>query len=298
MTVHCEGFIKRRNETAINQQFTRLRPSLKRKKSRFTKDLNGPLPQVFHISAMYEKLFARVVTYSDMYRAVRSIHIDDDGTETFATAQIPLISTHEKKTFAVNPIFGDVLLHVAGFLVNLSIGNDEVCKGKAVKSMKILTTNVDFGDVFEVHCSNAYIPEDDSIIADAQAVDLHGRVITVFKGIQYTRIKLSKLDTLFRIASRTGSARPLQPGNGSHQEQIKALRPDLADVSPSKVAVSHNRIIETLNTSQQPTLGVEAIIPETCGVSPTTISADTDLGGLEIDSLMIFELDARLKELT
>lgn len=241
---------------------------------------------------MYEKLFARVVTYSDMYRAVRSIHIDDDGTETFATAQIPLISTHEKKTFAVNLIFGDVLLHVAGFLVNLPIGND------AVKSMKILTTNVDFGDVFEVHCSNAYIPEDDSIIADAQAVDLHGRVITVFKGIQYTRIKLSKLDTLFRIASRTGSARPLQPGNGSHQEQIKALRPDLADVSPSKVAVSHNRIIKTLNTSQQPTLGVEAIIPETCGVSPTTISADTDLGGLEIDSLMIFELDARLKELT
>ena len=296
-TVHCQGLIKRRSETAINQQFTRLRPVVKRKKAHFDKELNGTTLEVFHTSAMYEKLFTRVVTYSDLYQAVHSISVDVDGTEGFATAQIPLLPVQKKKTFAVNPVFGDVLLHVAGFLANLSVKNDEACICKEVKSMRILTTEADFGGVFKVYCSNLYLPEEDSVIADAHAVDLQGRVIAVFKGMHFMRIKLSKVDTMFRLASRTDSSQQSHAGNRIHQQQINSSKPNPADVSTAKNEVaSHDRAVAPIRSSQQQGLQVGSIIASTCGVDPATISGDTDLEGLGIDSLMIYELDARLKE--
>ena len=295
-TIHCQGLIKRRSETAINQQFARLRPVVKRKKAHFDKEFNGTTLEVFRTSAMYEKLFTRVVTYSDLYQAVRSISVDVDGTEGFATAQIPLLPVQEKKTFAINPVFGDVLLHVAGFVANLSVKNDDACICKEVKSMRILTNNVDFGTVFEVHCSNLYLPEEDSVIADAHAVDLQGRVIAVFKGMHFMRIKLSKVDTMFRLASRTDSSQQSRAGNRSHQQQINSSKSNPADVSSAKNEVAlHERAIAPIKSSQEQGLQVGSIIASTCGVDPATISGDTDLEGLGIDSLMIHELDARLK---
>ena len=296
-TVHCQGLIRRRSVTAINQQFTRLRPVVKRKKAHFDKELNGITLEVFHTSAMYEKLFTRVVTYSDLYQAVRSISVNFDGTEGFAIAQIPLLPGQEKKNFAINPVFGDVLLHVAGFVANLSIKNDDACICKEVKSMRILTNDVNFDDVFEVHCSNLYVPEEDSIIADAHAVDLQGRVIAVFKGMHFMRIKLSKVDIMFRLASRTDSSQQSHADSRSHQQKINSSKPNSADVSIAKNEVaSHNKAVAPIQSSQQQGLQVESIIASTCGVDPATISGDTELEGLGIDSLMIYELDARLKE--
>lgn len=53
-----------------------------------------PVCEGFRTKTIYERLFPRVVTYSDKYQGVQAINITHDGTEALASAKVPASRSH------------------------------------------------------------------------------------------------------------------------------------------------------------------------------------------------------------
>ncbi|KAI9804114.1 MAG: Type I Iterative PKS [Sarcosagium campestre] len=304
-TTHCKGVVKSRSQATIARKFARLRPVLERKKYDF--DVSKSLDQqTFHSAAMYEKIFTRVVTYSEMYQAVRSIRIDPHEAEAFAIAQLPPTGPSGASSFAANPIFMDVLLHVAGFLANLTVKNEDVCICHEVKSATVLDSTFRADQPFEVHCSNVQLEDEDLIVGDAYAIDEHGSVIAVFKGMTFARVKLSKMEAHFRIASKAGSRSSTKPKPQPQAKGQRILGHTAANSGPAEVSSAAVDVVVSGSAEQSaavvvqevPEVDVKAIIAEVCGAEVGSATSETDLESMGIDSLMIFELEARLKEVT
>lgn len=280
--IHCQGFIKTKTEHARSKKFLRKHPQIGRMRSLLQNPSKGEFPQTFHTKAIYQKIFTRVVTYSELYQAIQSISINSEGTEALARCRIPEPEETSTEKFAGNPIFMDVLLHVAGFVANLSVKNDDACICKEVEAASVMENDYSLHDPFEVHCSNVYVDQENLVIADAYAVSSYGNIIAVFKGMHFTRVKLAKIEAHFQNAVRAGSRQSAQ-----QKQQSSASKPKSANVTKraTKAPVSKPK---------KPSADIKAIVAEVCGTDATAIFPSTNFEDLGIDSLMIIELEERI----
>ncbi|KAJ5675932.1 type I iterative polyketide synthase [Penicillium macrosclerotiorum] len=269
--IHCQGQLKMRS-TAHAQKYAKLVPLMERQTERFLRN-DQSSTQVFLRKAMYEKVFTRVVTYSELYQMVQSIRID--GDEALAICRFP---NSQGETSEANTILMDVLLHVAGFVANLNIENEEVCICKEVKSAT-MAREFPFSDTtFKVYCNNLEIAASSVVIADAYAVDSQG-VIAVFKGMVFQRVKLTRMAQALRLTAARSSP--------SHQSvtiggaNLVAPKSSVLDSKPHSVLVD-----------KQP--AIREIIARTCNLEVSNLAADTDLHAIGFDSLMIIELSSNL----
>lgn len=281
--VHCQGFIKTKTEQARSKKFLRKRPQIGRMRSLLRNPATGKLPQTFHSKAIYQKIFTRVVTYSELYQAIQSISIDDEGSRALAHCQISESKEITTGKFAANPIFMDTILHVAGFVANLSVRNDGACICKEVEAASVMEHDYSLHDQFEVHCSIVHVDEENLVIADAYAVSSYGNIIAVFKGMHFARVKLAKIEAHFQNTLRAGSHQPAQPKQQSSAAKLKSSN---VTKKASKAPVSKPK---------KSSVDIKAIVAEVCGTDRSAVSSGMDLEDLGIDSLMILELKARIK---
>ncbi|KAJ5645006.1 type I iterative polyketide synthase [Penicillium longicatenatum] len=269
--VHCQGQLKIQS-TAHAQKYAKLVPLMERQRERFLRN-DQPSTQVFLRKAMYEKVFTRVVGYSELFQKVQSIRIDQD--EALAVCRFP---SSQGEPSGANTVLMDVLLHVAGFVANLNIENEDVCICKEVKSATMIR-GFPFSDTtFEVYCSNVEIAASNVVIADAYAVDSQG-VIAVFKGMAFQRVKLTRMAQALRLtAARSGH---------SHQnvpiERTKLVAP--------RASAPVSKPID-MPVDKQPV--IREIIARTCNLEASNLSRDTSLNAIGFDSLMIIELSSNL----
>ncbi|KAL8766516.1 MAG: hypothetical protein Q9209_006732 [Squamulea sp. 1 TL-2023] len=283
ITLHCQGHIRRQQRATVENKFTILQAQLKKPVSRLDSDESI---EVFHTRAIYEKLFPRVVAYSKMYQAIQTIRVSADGAEALATVAISTPFVAPETKFAVNPIFMDVVLHVAGFVANLAAddGDAFICKG--VKSMSVIMAPSDLQQVIKVYCSNTNIAKGSSLVGNGYAMSSTGQLLAVFKEMHFTRVKLKKVEASFRHVS------------GVSDRESKSS-------SNNKISVGHSQ--PTTNNQHTPTDGKtdleqalraidpKSIIAEVCGAEETSIASESELAGLGIDSLMILELGSRIQ---
>lgn len=269
--VHCQGQLKIRS-AAHAQKYAKLVPLMERQKERFLR-VDQSNTQVFLRKAMYEKVFTRVVAYSELFQMVQSIRIDQD--EALATCRFP---SSEGETSGANTVLMDVLLHVAGFVANLNVENDEVCICKEVKSATMIR-DFPFSDTrFEVYCSNVEIAANNVVIADAYAVDSRG-VIAVFKGMAFQRVKLTRMAQALRFATARA---------GHSNQSLPIERPKLVAPKPSAPVSKHpNMLVDQRSV-------IRDIIARTCNLEASNLAADTSLQAIGFDSLMIIELSSNL----
>ncbi|QMW41693.1 hypothetical protein G4B11_005017 [Aspergillus flavus] len=269
--IHCQGQLKTR-PAAHAQKYAKLVPLMERQKERFLR-VDQSSTQVFLRKALYEKVFTRVVTYSELYQMVQSVRIDQD--EALAVCRFP---NSQGEPSRANTVMMDVLLHVAGFVANLNIENDEVCICKEVKSAT-MTRNIPFSDTtFEVYCSNLEIAATNVIIADAYAVDSRG-VIAVFKGMAFQRVKLTRMAQALRLAAaRSGHSHQSVP---IERAKLVAPKPSAPNSKPPDMPVD-----------KQP--AIREIIARTCNLEASNLVADTSLHAIGFDSLMMIELSSNL----
>lgn len=267
--VHCQGQLKTRS-AAHAQKYEKLVPLMERQRERFLR-IDQSNTQVFLRKAMYEKIFTRVVAYSELFQMVQSIRIDRD--EALAVCRFP---SSEGETSGVNTVLMDVLLHVAGFVANLNIENEEVCICKEVRSATMIREFPFSDTTFEVYCSNVVIAAKHEVIADAYAVDSRG-VIAVFKGMVFQRVRLTRMAQALRLtAARSGFSN--QPGA---IEKTVAPKPSAPVSKPSTMPVDKHPVIRE-------------IIARTCNLEVSNLAADTSLQAIGFDSLMIIELSSNL----
>ncbi|KAL9610447.1 MAG: hypothetical protein Q9167_004845 [Letrouitia subvulpina] len=288
-TVHCQGNLNSAPEAHPSREFSRLRAEVDQKKSRFMQAIAGTSCEVFHTTAIYDKLFSRVVTYSGMYQAIKSICISDDRCEAVASVQIPFHPLTAASTFAVSPIFMDILLHTAGFVANLAVANDIACVCKEVGSAIIFDEKFDMQKPFEVYCSKVDMTEENAVVADAYATDSDKNLLAAFRGMCFACVKLTKIEAHFRHAAThpndpSGQV-TAKPKDEVHKSAAVRQSTDPANIKPSPPAL-------TANTSSS--IDVKALIAEVCGIEAKDISSEKELETLGVDSLMMFELEERL----
>ena len=269
-TIHCQGQVKIRSLTG--QKNAKLLAITKRKKSNFFQPDRSKTQEIFLQKAMYEKIFTRVVTYSEMYQMVESIRIDQN--EALAVCRYPKTTGKDMSRFTT--ILMDVLLHVAGFVANLSVENGEVCICTEVRTMTLVRKTLPSEEKFEIHCSNFELESGSLIIADAYATDTQG-VIAVFKGMSFHRMELVRMTQAMQLAHRKSG--------------------DLVESIVNKgfeQPVSNPLTLRYPKTPEESHLSVRDIVAKTCNLDAAKMATDVTLQAMGFDSLLMIELSSTL----
>ena len=287
-THHCQGHVKRQSLAGVESKLMMLHAQLRKPITVFE---NTESTELFRTRAIYEKLFPRVVTYSKMYQAVQSMRISADGAEALATVVMPASHSTTEGSFAVNPVFMDVILHVAGFVANLAAEEEDAFICKEVKSARVVMAPSDLQQPIKVYCSNTNVADGNSMVGNGYALSSTGRLLAVFKEMLFARVKLAKIAAGFRHISgatdRTQNAPKVEISSGrSHSTSQPSTDP-----TPRRPADGGARPADSPSM-----IDSKSIVAEVCGVDATSISSESELEGLGIDSLMIHELGSRIQK--
>lgn len=285
ITKHCHGIVKRQSRTSEESKFTMVYAQIQKPMS-LLESMSSI--QIFRTRAIYEKLFTRVVTYSKIYQAVQSISVSDDGTEAVAAVELPPLEATTKANFAVNPVFMDVILHVAGFIANLAAGQDEAFICKEVKSARVIMHESEIHKPFKIYCSNTNVAE--GTIGNGYAMNLSGQLLAVFKGMHFTRVKLRAVQASFKHVSGAAHAPSGANGHAMSKEKDQSSR---QPVEASSLGKTDDNPPQARPSA---TINVKTIIADVCGTGGISLSPESDLEGLGIDSLMILELGSQIQE--
>ena len=285
-THHCQGHVKRQPLGAVESKLMMLHAQLRKPVAVFE---NTESTELFRTRAIYEKLFPRVVTYSKMYQAVQSMSISADGAEALATVVIPDSHATTGSSFAVNPVFMDVLLHVAGFVANLAAEDEDAFICKEVKSARVVMAPSDLQKPIKVYCSNTNVADGNSTIGNGYALSSTGKLLAVFKGMHFARVKLAKIAAGFRHISgatdRTQKTPEIKTSNGRSNGTQPSTNPAPGEADDAARPVDAPPVIDS-----------KSIVAEVCGVEASSISSESELEALGIDSLMIHELGSRIQK--
>ncbi|EKG09551.1 hypothetical protein MPH_13401 [Macrophomina phaseolina MS6] len=259
--VHCAGTLKRKPRAAVEAKLARQALALRRRESQFA------ALQLFARRAIYEKLFTRVVAYSEPYQCIDTLRISADGVECQAACRPPpaRVDAAAGGLPAAEAIFMDVLLHAAGFVANFRVDSDTAAICRDVASAVVVRAPQPGGPGFSVFCTVVDDPDDRLIVADAYAADERG-VMAVFKGMAFQRIGCAQLARAFAVPSAGGPAAVAPPS-----------RPAAAAAGRTSSSA-----------------GVREVLARTCGVEAAALRADTRLDALGVDSLMTIELQTAL----
>lgn len=281
--LHCAGELKQSPRAGIERRFGRRALKLDRLKRAIFAIDGFCGPETIHTRMLYEVIFPRVVSYSPPYQTIKSMTIDQTGTEGFAVVQMPAGSVGVGGgKYVVHPMFMDTLLHAAGFIANSAVTAEDACICNEVGQAKILYDEIDYADTFGVFCSIVYLVAESAYSADAYAVNSAGKIVGAVKGMSFKKVKLAKFrshlaHTLGRPAATAAAGR----GSGDTPARI----------SPPTHKPAHISAPAAANISGQ----VARCIADVCGVQIETVTSATEMGALGVDSLMIFEIADRLK---
>ena len=278
-TIHCQGLIKIRRKSDVDRKNAKLVPQLLEKQVSWIREPSSQ--EIFLAKTMYEKVFTRVVTYSKLFQAVKTININAEINEAFATCQLP--DANHTDSPASGIVMMDVLLHIAGFAANLNADNQDICICKEVKSASIVRNIQSMDKHFHVHCSIFPIVKENAVLAEAYAWDLNG-IIAVSKGMLFQKVKLAKLSHSFQLVTEKISGKMDQH-----------IRKATVESSESALLAPKGSNILLLNGRTPKELpAIRAIIANTCGTTAARLSGDSTLEALGFDSLMMIELVSNL----
>ena len=277
---HCTGYLRRTTIEARSAKFLCARRLVDREICRI---MESPSIEKFGTRTIYELLFPHIVAYGRQYHAIKTIAIDSESSTAYAVCQLPLRKFYDvpARPSTINSIFVDSLFHVAGFLVNFTSamnGRDAfICS--QVDKAKVYPDLADPSVRYGVYAS-VVRAEEDLVIVDVFAVTVDGplrEILACLKRVRFRKVLLSSFKKVLSLALGQPFSNP--PNTSESQTLcVEERLPSSAD-PPSP----HTEIIR--------------IISETSDIPPADISPEAELSKLGINSLMIWEVVARLRAL-
>lgn len=278
--LHCSGELKQSPKAGIEHKFNRRGLKLDRSKISIFTSNGRQGPETIHTRMLYEIIFPRVVSYSKPYQTVKSMTIDQTGTEGFAVVQMP--SGYKSGKYVVHPVFMDTLLHAAGFIANSAVTAEDACICNEVGQAKMLYDEIDYDDTFGVFCSVVYLAKESTYIADAYAANSAGKIVGAIKGMHFKKVKLAKFRS--HLAHALG-------------KKVQHSTPAITAAPVQRAAVP--QVAQVAQVATAPAVDivgqVSRCIAEVCGVGIETVTSSTEMEALGVDSLMIFEIADKLK---
>ncbi|KAM3553318.1 hypothetical protein ARSEF4850_006972 [Beauveria asiatica] len=252
--------------------------------------------QVFSKRAMYEKIFTRVVEYSDPYQKVETIRIKEETGEALATCVSPAPYLSRNSSIpASHAIFMDVLLHVAGFVSNLNLPNDVMGICKEVGGATTLRAPVVRDGTcapFDVYCSTFNTQDSDGrsfTISNAYAIDSDG-VMAVFKGMVFQHVKMPLIEQALKRATRSSPntlAPALHPAKPTPRNDVTSF---VNTQSVERMALPRAAV----PVRATPEVSVPELVAKVCGLDAGQLGVDSRLDAHGVDSLMSIEIAAAL----
>lgn len=304
--IHCRGKVKTKSSKLVEQKHGRHKQVMGRQITRLSRNDDDPqaIIETFSTRAMYDNVFTRVVTYSKLYQLVQFIRISPDYGEAYARCRVPSTGSSALNASAAgvgqsaaNSIFMDVLLHVAGFVANMSVSNTVACICKEVSSALVFREPTTSGAYFDVCCTLTTDSAEGHVIADAQASDENGFMAS-FKGMVFQQVQLAKITKAFEITSKR------VPQTATANASSIGPRPSTSVVIRNPLPRTHSTETTTSTTPgikdipalepSRPATSVRNVIAQTCGADLAALPVDASLEELGFDSLLLIELESQL----
>ena len=234
------------------------------------------------------RLFGSLVDYSDKYRGMKEVVVDDSNHE--ATADLDFQVKPEDGSFTLAPFTIDSVGHLAGFTMNGSGGLDaknQVFISHGWESMRLPTT-LQAGKSY--HSWVKMQPYDGGKVyaGDVYLFDDTAKIIGLIEGLKFQAIPRRVLNTFIPPAGAAAAkaAPPAQKPTqiSTPKEPPKEIKKKVVVQSP-KAAPSNNTIDQALG-----------IIALEVGVDIAELADPIQLSDLGVDSLMTLTIAGRLRE--
>ena len=193
--IHAHGGFQLQRPSSTISRFSVIHPIVSHRVAGITSRRDG---KIFTTSSVYQVIFPRVVTYGKNYRAVRTLTICAEGTEGYATVQLP--NNADRDDFVVHPILMDAMLHVAGFIANMCGGeaNDAFICSK-VGCVEVIPRLIDDNAPYGVYVNCAWLPGGD-MLAESYTLE-RDRIVAHFEGIHFRKVPLTTLEHGLTLAA-------------------------------------------------------------------------------------------------
>ncbi|KAM5543727.1 hypothetical protein V8D89_002344 [Ganoderma adspersum] len=275
---YCTGFLKQTSMDIRSSKFLCARAVVEREIRRIT---DAPSAEVFSTRTIYDLLFPQVVAYGQQYHTIKTITVDSESLTAYAMCHLPqrTVLDVRARPSAIDSIFVDSLFHVAGFLVNFTsaMNAHDVFICSQVDKVKVYPNLADLSAHYGVYAS-AVATEEGVMAVDVFAVDTNGPrrdILACLKRARFRKVAIPSFKKVLSLASGCPWCDP-----ESTSEDLSNGGPSPASVEPSSL---HAEIV--------------TIISETSDIPSADISSDAELSKLGINSLMIWEVVARLRAL-
>ena len=220
------------------------------------------------------KLFSVIVAYGEKFRGMQEVFMD--GALSEATSRITFKSEPSDGKFVLSPYWFDALAHLSGFVLNagdltppdlvyISHGWDGMRFAKPLSEDGNYQSYVRMQATHEknVMAGDVYILCDDVIVA-------------VIEGLRFQAMKKTVMRSLLSRDIAT-----------SHAGDTKTPKP----ARKVKPVIKTNDLPPAQNNKG----GVTSLIAAELGVEPAEMRGDVSLADLGVDSLLIIEIQAKLK---
>ena len=278
----CSGLVVIKDASDLKNRWIRDAALVRRQSDYLSRDEYNRTSR-FQKRVLYDVVFTRVVKYSKEYQSLSELSISETSLEGVGTFKVPNVSeaSHQPDVFVR---WCDVLLHSAGCIANMTIGQEEICICAHVESIEVLYDNIDFSDTFNVYCSLVDAVKG-AILADAYAVNPQGEVVGIIRGMEFKRLRLSTFQRMLRP-----SVQPINSMNPSHSE----FRGLSSSTSRSGTPATPASIAEASERSVKNTL--TGILCNISGLQEHDLNYNSSLDALGIDSMMQIEITTKLRQ--
>ncbi|PIL27284.1 polyketide synthetase [Ganoderma sinense ZZ0214-1] len=274
----CTGSLKQIPMDTRSSKFLCARAVVEREIRRMG---DAPSVEVLNTRTVYDLLFPQVVAYGQQYHAINTIAVDSESFTAYAVCHLPQKKAVDVRTpsSAISSIFVDSLFHVAGFLANFTCGmnGQDVFICSQVDRVKVHPGLTDPSARYGVYASAVHM-ERAVIVVDVFAVAADGSqrdILACLKRVRFRKVAVASFRKLLSLASGRPFGDPECPSEGPSEGA-----PLPAALQPARL---HAKIVR--------------IISETSDIPCADISSDAELTKLGVNSLMIWEVVARLRAL-
>ena len=237
----------------------------------------------FHGRVLYDIVFARVVKYSKEYQSLIELNVSESSLEGLGTFKVPGASqaSHQPEVFVR---WCDVLLHSAGYVANMTIGQDEIGICAHIESIEVLYNNIDFGDTFTIYCSLVDSLKG-AVIADSYAVSPEGEVVAIIRGMEFRRLRISTFQHVLQ-----SDAHPKNTVNGF--QSVATVTIPSTSVNDAPLKPINNVHIQTQSVKNT----LNGVICEVSGLQEQELDYNSALDVFGLDSMMQIEMTSKLRQ--
>lgn len=276
---HCTGNVKNTALASIQPLLSRKAAYVRRQRLGFLANKSHP-PEVFSRKTIYDLIFPRVVAYSGSLVTLQSLSVSSSGFEGYGAFQLPALAPGER--FAAHPALIDTMLHAAGFMANVMADADTACICSAIESITVpVEVSALHGTPLEVYCS--LLDVGNAIVADAYTLNSAGEIVAWVEGCSFRKLSLSAFRA--QLSRMRGSSPQQAALEARPRGRTKAAR------EPSSPLAKSGGSPKPAAKTQTSVNVLHRVIREITGLdSSQTLSSDTRLESLGIDSLLLIDL--------